>query len=216
MHLKKKLWGSMAILTFLVAGYAVVQYFVIGADRAGLVISKLMAQIPLNSFWYAMLAVHIAASAVSLVIGPFTLSASFRERNLQRHRNLGKLYMLGILFGGGSGLYLALYASGGLAGKLGFGTLSVLWLISAYRALHQIKHRKVLSHQKWMIRNYSLTFAAVTLRIWLPLFVLILGPERFDLSYSIISWLAWVPNLLLAEIFVRRKPLLPARSSFPK
>ena len=41
-----------------------------------------------------------------------------------------------------------------------------------------------------MIRNYALTFAAVTLRIWLPLFMLLLGLERFELSYAIIAWLA--------------------------
>ena len=55
-----------------------------------------------------------------------------------------------------------------------------------------------------MIRNYSLTFGAVTLRIWLPLFIVLFGIERFELSYAIIAWLAWVPNLIVAELFIRK------------
>ncbi len=57
-----------------------------------------------------------------------------------------------------------------------------------------------------MIRNYSLTFAAVTLRIWLPLFLMQFGVERFEQSYAVIEWLAWVPNLIIAEVYIRQRP----------
>ncbi|MFJ5769368.1 DUF2306 domain-containing protein [Psychrobacillus sp. NPDC093180] len=198
-----------------VAGYAIVQYFIIGVDHAGLVQMKLMSLSKLSTFWYVMLFTHIAASVVALAIGPFTLSAKFREKNIIRHKRLGKLYMLGILFGGVSGLYLAFYATGGLAGKLGFGSLSVFWLVSAYQALSKVKANRVNDHQQWMIRNYSLTFAAVTLRIWLPLFMLLLGLERFELSYAIIAWLSWVPNIVIAELYIQRKLIKKRVSNLP-
>lgn len=196
------------IFTFLaiaVAGYSIVQYFILGANQAGLVQMKLMSLSKLSTFWYIMLSVHVATSVVALVIGPFTLSTTFREKNINRHRRLGKAYMLGVLLGGLSGLYLAFYATGGLVGKLGFGSLSICWLITAYQALVKIKDKHVHDHQKWMIRNYSLTFAAVTLRMWLPLFTFLFGLERFEFSYSIIAWLAWVPNLIIAELYIQRK-----------
>lgn len=113
--------------------------------------------------------------------------------------------MVGILLGGVSGLYLSFYATGGLVAKLGFGLLSVFWLTSAYQALHRVKNKKIKDHRNWMIRNYSLTFGAVTLRIWLPLFIVLFGIERFELSYAIIAWLAWVPNLIVAELFIRKR-----------
>lgn len=206
------------IFTFLaigVAGYAIVQYFFIGVDHAGLVQMKLISLSKLSTFWYIMLFTHIAGSVVALAIGPFTLSNKFREKNIMRHKRLGKLYMIGILFGGVSGLYLAFYASGGLPGKLGFGLLAVFWLVSAYQALARIKASRVDDHQQWMIRNYALTFAAVTLRIWLPLFMLLLGLERFELSYAIIAWLAWVPNIIVAELFIRRRLLKLKVDSMP-
>lgn len=56
-----------------------------------------------------------------------------------------------------------------------------------------------------MIRNYSLTFAAVALRIWLALFTVLFGFEHFNLSYSIIAWLCWVLNLIVVEWFIQRK-----------
>jgi len=203
--LNRKIWFVFTCFAFLVAGYVVVQYFIMDGFQTGLVKVKLMFGSKLSAFWYSMLFIHITTSIVALVIGPFTLSTTFRERNINRHRIVGRIYMVGILLGGISGLYLSFYATGGLVAKLGFGLLSVFWLTSAYQALHRVKNKKIKEHRNWMIRNYSLTFGAVTLRIWLPLFIILFGIERFELSYAIIAWLAWVPNLIVAELFIRKR-----------
>ena len=63
-----------------------------------------------------------------------------------------------------------------------------------------------------MIRNFALTLAAVTLRNYMPLMLLAFGPS-FRQSYVTVSWLCWVPNLLVAEWLVRR-PQGQARSVF--
>ena len=202
--MNKAIWVIVTFLAFLIGGYAIVQYVILDPKQAGLVQLKLMLGSKLSALWYIMLIIHAVSSVVALVIGPFSLSAKFREKNINRHRLLGKIYMVGILLGGISGVYLAFYATGGLMSKIGFGILAVLWLTSAYQALTKVKNNNISDHQKWMIRNYSLTFAAVTLRIWLPLFVVFFGPEHFELSYAIIAWLAWMPNLIIAEIFIKR------------
>ena len=202
--MNKYTWFIFNFLVILVAGYVVVQYFIMDGTQAGLVQMKLMFLSKLGVFWYVMLFIHAATSVVALVIGPFTLSTKFREKNISRHRMLGKIYMIGILLGGVSGLYLSFYATGGLVAKIGFGLLSVCWLVSAYQALNRVKRKKIQEHHNWMIRNYSLTFAAVTLRLWLPLFILLFGIEHFELSYAIISWLAWVPNLIIAEVVIKQ------------
>ncbi|MDA1651558.1 DUF2306 domain-containing protein [Bacillus cereus group sp. TH160LC] len=203
--MNRKIWFVFTCFALLVSGYIVVQYFIMDGFQTGLVKAKLMFGSKLSEFWYSMLLTHITTSIVALVIGPFTLSTKFRERNINRHRIMGRIYMVGILLGGISGLYLSFYATGGLVAKLGFGLLSVFWLTSAYQALHRVKNKKMKEHRNWMIRNYALTFAAVTLRIWLPLFIVLFGIERFELSYAIIAWLAWVPNLIAAELFIRKR-----------
>ncbi|EEL58163.1 DUF2306 domain-containing protein [Bacillus cereus] len=158
--------------------------------QTGLVKMKLMFVSKLIVFWYIMLFIHITTSIVTLVIGLFTLSTKFRGKNINRHRIVGRIYMVGILLGDVSGLYLSFYAMVGLV---------------AYQALNRVKNKKIQDHQNWVIRNYSLTFAAVTLRIWLPLFVLLFGLQQFEVSYTVIAWLAWVPNLIIAELFIRQR-----------
>ncbi|QTD43505.1 DUF2306 domain-containing protein [Sporosarcina sp. Te-1] len=203
--MNKYFWLLFNLLVITVAGYVVVQYFILDGTQAGLVQMKLMFLSKLSPFWYVMLFIHAATSVVALVIGPFTLSSSFREKNISRHRVLGRLYMLCILFGGITGLYLSFYATGGFVGKIGFGLLAVFWLISAFQAFTNAKNLRIPQHRNWMIRNYSLTFAAVTLRLWLPLFALLFGLENFERSYAMIAWLAWLPNLLVAEWIIKQK-----------
>lgn len=70
-----------------------------------------------------------------------------------------------------------------------------------------------------MIRNYALTYAGVTLRIWLPLLLLTpLGVAQFTgggfdfeaafaNAYAAVPFLCWLPNLLFAEWLIRRRGL---------
>jgi hypothetical protein len=56
-----------------------------------------------------------------------------------------------------------------------------------------------------MLRSYALTLAAVTLRLYLPAFEM--AGYSFDVSYPLISWIAWVPNLLVVEwVVLTRTP----------
>ncbi len=203
--MKKKLWLIVCGLALLIAGYSIVQYLLFDARQAGFVQLKLMLSATLNSFWYMMLYIHIVFGVLALIIGPFTLSSKLREKNVKRHRILGSIYMVSILFGGLAGLYLALNATGGWVAQLGFALLSIGWLITMFQALVHIKKRNIQGHQKWMLRNYALTFAAVTLRIWLPLFTVFFGFEHFQYSYAVIAWLCWVPNFIVMEWYIQRK-----------
>jgi predicted membrane protein DUF2306 len=55
-----------------------------------------------------------------------------------------------------------------------------------------------------MIRIFALTLAAVTLRNYMPLMLFVLH-WSFRQSYITVSWLCWIPNLLIAEWMVRRR-----------
>ncbi|MBL3730548.1 DUF2306 domain-containing protein [Lysinibacillus sp. HST-98] len=203
--MKQKLWWIICGLALFIAGYSIVQYLLFDAQKAGFVQLKLMLNATLHSFWYIVLYIHIVFGVLALVIGPFTLSSKLREQNVKRHRLLGNIYMVSILFGGLAGLYLALNATGGWVAQLGFTLLSIGWLFTMLQALVHIKKRNIQGHQKWMLRNYALTFAAVTLRIWLPLFTVLFGFNNFQYSYASIAWLCWVPNLIVMEWYIQRK-----------
>ena len=103
------------------------------------------------------------------------------------------------------GFVLAFNSDGGLVAHAGFGTLATLWLFSTLNAFRHIRAGDRVSHRAWMLRSYALTLAAVTLRLYLPAFEM--AGYSFDVSYPLISWIAWVPNLLVVEwVVLTRTP----------
>lgn len=148
---------------------------------------------------------HVFASSMALLLGPFQFSLRLRQRHKQAHRWLGRTYLgIGVLLGGLSGLYMSAFAFGGIAAKLGFTCLALAWLYTGIRAYLSIRNGAVAEHRKWMVRTFSLTFAAVTLRIYLP--SAMISGVPFETSYPFIAWLCWVPNLLVAELLFNRAP----------
>lgn len=144
---------------------------------------------------------HISASPVALAAGSLQFFPGLRAKR-PLHRWLGRLYGLAIVAGGASGLILAINAPGGGAAQLGFGLLSVLWIGVTARAIYLAMQGKIGLHRRWMIRSFALTFAGVTLRLYLA------GAMGFGIGYiqasSVLVWLCWVPNLVLVEWWLRR------------
>ena len=143
---------------------------------------------------------HAGGGIVALSLGAWGFWGTFRNRYLSLHRWLGRVYLLAVLVGGTAGFYMALTAFGGLPARIGFGMLALLWLTTGATAYLRIRRGNVRLHREWMIRSYALTFSAVMLRVWLPLFMA-LGYE-FPEAYVTVAWLCWVPNLLVAELIV--------------
>jgi uncharacterized membrane protein len=106
-----------------------------------------------------------------------------------------------VLVGGLGGLWLALFSDQGMVTHVGFGLLAVLWLWTTAMALIRIRQRDQASHREWMIRSFALTLAAVTLRIYLP--ALLVSGVSFPVTYKVVAWACWVPNLLIAEAVIR-------------
>lgn len=146
---------------------------------------------------------HVGFGIVALLLGSFQFVKSWRDRYLNAHRWMGKVYVWAVLLSGIAGLYIAQYAMGGSIATLGFSVLGIAWLWTTFMAYRTILQKQVVLHQKWMLRSYALTLAAVTLRLWLGVFLGLLGLEFIE-SYVIISWLSWVPNLIVVEWWIWR------------
>jgi uncharacterized membrane protein len=154
--------------------------------------------------WKVLFNIHIFLGGIALAIGWSQFIEKFRNKYLSFHRALGKVYIISILISGTAGFYIALHAEGGLIAKLGFIGLAIAWLVTTTKAYLVIRKGQINEHRNWMIRSYAVTFAAVTLRIWLPLFQHGFGMD-FISAYVIIAWLCWVPNVLWAEWYLRRR-----------
>ena len=161
-----------------------------------------------DPFWKTSFWIHITGGAIALITGPIQFVGAFRNRFLKFHRNLGKAYLVGILIiGGPAGLFMAFYANGGFWGSLGFCILSLLWMVTTFKAYEEIRKKNLKAHKDWMTRSFALTFSAVTLRTWVPLLSVGFGVEH-DIVIVSTAWLSWIPNIIIAELIIR---LFPSR-----
>ena len=145
---------------------------------------------------------HALAAGAALGLMPFQFWRGLRNRRRDLHRWLGRAYVLAILLGGLSGLFMAFFTMTGLVAGAGFFALALAWLGTTGMAFAKARAGDIDSHRRWMIRSAALTFAAVTLRIYLPLSMVSGLP--FDLSYTVIAWACWVLNLIAVEVWLRR------------
>jgi uncharacterized membrane protein len=204
--IKKIVWSGMALLALAVASYAAAVLSV--PEFRPPFVRTLVAQHPVAAF------LHFAGGALALVVGAFQVNSSLRKRFTQAHRWLGRLYLVAVLCSGAAGFFLALHASGGLVARIGFACLGVFWSGATLNAYRFIRQRDFSAHRRWMIRSYALTFAAVTLRVYLP--ASLIAGIPFALAYPVISWLAWVPNLIVAEWLVRSNAAALPNSSLER
>lgn len=154
---------------------------------------------------------HFTLSPLALAAGAFQFRKSIRERRPAIHRALGYVYVTSCLLGAISGFVLALYSPSGHIAAVGFALLALGWIATTSAAWHAIRLRRMAEHQRWMIRSYALTFAAVTLRLYL-LVAGVIGYGDEPWAYSLIAWICWVPNLLVAEKYLV-PPAHPFRAS---
>lgn len=155
-----------------------------------------------NAFANPALAIHATAAAIALMIGPFQFIRSRDGRRPGWHRISGPVYVAACLIAAPAGLVLALGTTAGPVATAGFGLLSVVWFYVNARGLQAVLARRYVEHGRWMARSYALTFAAVTLRLYLA----IGGVLGLDMAqvYVATSWISWIPNLIVMEAWLRR------------
>lgn len=194
------LLGLMIVLACLIALYAML--YLSGARTGFLQIkSDALWQ---SVWWRTAFYTHISGGAIALGIGGFQFVRRWRDRNLRRHRRAGVAYFMAVLCSGLAGLYLAVFATGGPVAQTGFALLALVWLTTGYIAYAAARRRDIEQHEKWVMRNYAATFAAVMLRLWMPFLIALIGLP-FEDAYRIVAWLCWVPNLIVAEMLIQRR-----------
>lgn len=187
-------WLIIALMCLGIAGYAS-KYLIHPPQTAEQALG--------NPLGVPFLFVHVAGAVTALVLGSVQFIPALRRGRTPPHRWVGRVYVPGVLVGGLAGLILSTRSFAGPIATAGFGSLAVLWIGFTLLGWRAAVQGRFADHRRWMIRSWALTLAAVTLRIYLPLV------QVFDLDflpwYRAISFLCWVPNLLLAEAWLRRR-----------
>lgn len=202
---KKITWFLFAFLAIGIGLYPLLYGYLayIGVEEG--IRSRKTAALLADVVWNTGFYTHITFGGIALLVGWVQFSKKFRNANLKRHRLIGRIYVIAALLSGLAGLFVSFYATGGVIAQIGFGLLGLIWLYTTAMAYQTIKKGDIKKHEAFMIYSFAACFAAVTLRIWLPLLTTGLGD--FVKAYRIVAWLCWVPNIIFAFYWVRRKGL---------
>lgn len=153
---------------------------------------------------------HFLAGAILLLFGPIQLIGPLRRRWPVVHRVMGRAYVISALLAGLGGLGFIAFAGtiGGTIMDIGFGFYGALMVWCAVLAIHHARHRRIDLHRAWAIRLFALTIGSWLYRMEYAGWMLATGglgrgPEFSGWFDAVMAFFFYVPNLLIAEIFIR-------------
>ncbi len=192
--------GALLFFTWLMLRITL-EYWPMRDDAAFLRIKQQYLAI---SHWKAAFWIHVFTSMLPLLAGFTQFAPWVLRKKPGLHRAMGKVYILSVCFvTGPASLVMAFYANGGVISRIAFGILAVLWMGTTATGWRKIAGRDWKRHREWMIRSYALTLSAITLRAWKYGIVMAFAPPPMDV-YRVVAWLGFVPNILIAEWWIRR------------
>src|ERR1700731_4364419 len=110
---------------------------------------------------------HTLAGIFALLIGPINFSSRIRQRHLQLHRIVGRIYVISVFVGSFTGIALA----AGRPGMPGTCVQALAWIVCTTAAFITARNRQIAQHRQWMVRSYAVTFTFVSSRVlnlWPP------------------------------------------------
>jgi len=154
--------------------------------------------------WEVAFWIHVFVSMLPLLAGFTQFTPLILTKIPKVHRLMGRVYVFTVCcVTGPASLVMAFYANGGITSRIAFVILATLWLATTGMGWREVMRRNFKAHREWMIRSYALTLSAITLRAWKYVIVFIFEPPPMD-AYRLVAWLGFVPNILIAEWWIRR------------
>lgn len=155
--------------------------------------------------WRVSFYLHVFSSTLIILSGLFQFNRYIIYKKPKTHKVLGYIYIfVTLVVSGPSAFIMSFYANGGILAQISFLLLTIIWILSTAISFYSILKRKIEIHGNWMLRSYALTLSAVTLRFYAYLFDVFNIPIRPTETYILLTWMSWIPNLLIAEILIRK------------
>ena len=104
---------------------------------------------------------HTISGTFALLAGPLQFSTRFRQRHLQWHRVIGRLYVAAVFVGSFTGIALA----AGRPGLPGTSMQAAAWMVCTAVAVIAARNGQIAVHRQWMARSYAVTFTFVSSRV---------------------------------------------------
>jgi uncharacterized membrane protein len=152
--------------------------------------------------------VHVLSVSLFSILGAFQFSSGLRQRNPGWHRVSGRIVVASGIFAALTGLWMTVMypippeLQGGLLYAVRV-FVSVAMLFSIFLAVVAVKAGDIATHRAWMIRAFALGQGAGMQVVVLLPWILLIGKPSI-LQRDVMMSLAWLINLLVAEMAIQR------------
>ncbi len=161
----------------------------------------------------ALTLAHIIPGLAFVILVPFQLSRSWRNRHLRAHRWMGRIVMaLGIVIGI-SALAMSAKPIGGAIEASATIFFDLFFLFALAKAYLHIRRREIALHREWVIRAMAIALGIATVRPVMGAFFATsrftgLTPHQF---FGVAFWIGFSATYLAGELWIRytRVPTRP-------
>ena len=161
---------------------------------------------------------HFAAGGIILILGCVQLLDSVRLKSPAFHRWIGRVYVVASLFTAIGGLVFIFVKGtiGGLWMNIAFTGYGVLTFVTAINTIRFARSGNFESHRAWAIRLFALAIGSWLYRMEYGFWFLFTDKLGHTSDFTgpfdyFMDFFFYIPNLLVAELFINRKQLINSR-----
>ncbi len=158
---------------------------------------------------------HFAGGGIILILGFVQLIQPLRTRYPAVHRWLGRVYVLAALLTAVGGLVFIFVKGtiGGLVMDIGFAGYGILMLLAAVQTIRHARASRFEAHRAWAIRLFALALGSWLYRMDYGFWYMLTGAVGHTADFTgpfdyFMDFFFYLPNLAVAEVFIRRRELL--------
>ena len=202
--LKRLMWITMLVLC-VIAAAVVVRRIAALASPPQNVPAQLAGLDEVFANKEGLTLAHIIPGLVFVILVPFQLSRSWRNRHLRAHRWMGRVVMiLGVIIGV-SALAMSSHPIGGVIEASATIFFDLFFLFALTKAYLHVRRRQIALHREWVIRAMGIALGIATVRPIMGFFfatsrVTGLTPHQF---FGIAFWLGFALTYFVAELWIR-------------
>ena len=159
--------------------------------------------------------IHFMAGGVILMLGCIQLMSRIRQRYLNFHRWVGRVYVVASILAALGGLaFIFLQGTiGGWVMDIGFGLYGVLMFAAAIETIRHARAKRLEKHRAWALRLFALAIGSWLYRMdygfWITFTDGLGHTDDFHGAFDrVMAFFFYIPNLIVAEIFIGRVKLL--------
>ncbi len=206
-------WTSAVIFGIYILAFYVLDFFQGDYERWNLVLPGLYDAS--NKTATLGMGLHFVAGGIILVLGCIQLMQGIRRRYPAFHRWIGRVYVLASIFAAIGGLtFIFLKGTvGGLVMDIGFGLYGILMFLAAIQTIRYARLQQFEQHRAWALRLFALAIGSWLYRMDYGFWIILTGSYGMGEAFSgpfdkVMSFFFYLPNLLVAEVFIARYQVL--------